>query len=196
VDKVISADGYGICLFSYEVMENFLKINKIRHKLLRDYFQANEDKYSLQLQEGVWLPFVPLNSINYVIKLDGQDEPFSNEWVEKFRYDGFNISIKNGMWIAAIAVFGKYDRTRFLHKDFLSYQMLDGTTLYKAHKYDVPSGKYELSISGFSRKSKLSEPETNYGFRFALVERESFGEYQECQDPRNNEIFNFNVATQ
>lgn len=100
MDKLLSASEYGICLFSVDVLQDFLKINKKRAKKLLHLFQKDKKLYLKSQEQGVWFPMAGINFYEYVIKVDGFDEPFSNEWEQKLEYSGFNLEIKNGLWIS------------------------------------------------------------------------------------------------
>jgi len=190
MDKTIDTGSYGICLFSLEVLQDFLKREKIKSKKLLDYFQKNHERYLSTLKEGVWIPIVQINSIEYTIKLDGYEQSYCDEWEQKFEYSGFNIEVKDGLWIADIGHFLEFDKDD-LTGDEASYQTLDGETIYSGHKYDVPSGKYLVSIKGFTRKEPLKYPKSNYGFLFSLTKIEDFDGYN---DPRKDKIYNFKIA--
>lgn len=99
MDKRLGTFSYGICLFSVEVLQDFLKKEKIRSKKLLEKFQKNKDLYLTTQKEGIWIPIVQIDSGGYVIKLDGYDEPFNDEWEQKLEYDGFNIEIKDTLCI-------------------------------------------------------------------------------------------------
>lgn len=99
MDKRLGTFSYGICLFSIEVLQDFLKKEKIRSKKLLEKFQKNKDLYLTTQKEGIWIPIVQIDSGGYVIKLDGYDEPFNDEWEQKLEYDGFNIEIKDTLCI-------------------------------------------------------------------------------------------------
>ena len=74
MDKNLSVSGYGICLFSVGVLQDFLKKEKIRIKKLLNKFQKDKTLYLATQKEGVWVPVVQINSEHYMIKLDGYDE--------------------------------------------------------------------------------------------------------------------------
>jgi len=190
MDKVLETASYGLCLFSLEVMLDFLKKEKIRSKKLLDVFQKNHDRYLSSLKEGVWFPIPEINSIEYVIKLEGCDQPFCEEWEQKFEYSGFNIHVRYGLWIADIGHLLEFDKDELAGNE-ASYQTLDGETIYSGHKYDVLPGKYLVTVKGFARKEPLAYPSVNYGFSFALAQTEGF---TGCNDPRENEIYTFNIA--
>lgn len=206
MDKILSTSSYGICLFSMDVLQAFLKKEKIRSKKLLALFQKNKKKYLDAQKEGVWIPIPEINSIEYLIKLDGYDEPFDDKWERKLEYDGFNLEIKDGLWISSIGSFlnfnakeydgdGETYKTPYGVVHYFSrserwYQTLDGRTLYSDFKYDVPPGKYLLSIKGYARKQLLEFPNSNYGFLFSLVKVDEFDSFK---NPRE-EIYDFNVA--
>jgi len=64
-------------------------------------------------------------------------------------------------------------------------------TVYSAFKYEVPSGKYLLSIKGYKRKLELEFPNPNCGFLFSLVKVDEFDGFN---NPREDELYDFNVA--
>ena len=206
MDKILSTRSYGICVFSLEVLQDFLKGKKIRSKKLLEKFQKDKKLYLDAQKEGVWIPFVQINSIDYIIKLDGHDVPFDDGWEQKMEYDGFNIEIKDGLWISDIGSFYTFEKselsggegtykmpygvTRGFSEKERFFQSSDGHRLYSDFKYDVPAGKYLLSIKGYARKQALERPNSNYGFFFSLKEVDEFHGFK---NPRE-EIYNFNVA--
>jgi len=191
MDRILTVSSYGICLFSLDVLEDFLKKEKVRSKKLLKNFQDNHDRYLTLLAEGIWIPFLPINSIEYVIKLDTYNQSFDDEWEEKLIYHDFNIEVKDTLWITDIGSFYEFDKNEFLGNDEVSYQTLDGETLYSGFRYNVPSGKYLVSIKGYARKKKLDYPNPNFGFLFSL---DKVNEFEGFNDPREDEIYNFNVA--
>ena len=198
MDKILSTFSYGICVFSLDGLTSFLKENKIRTKKVVQYLQKNPDMYLKVLEEGIWVPFVGINSIKYLIKLEGYDQPFDDEWEQKFEYFDFNIEVKEGLWFSDLESFYPFENDKFVDGKEVYYQTeaLIGTnfetlTTYSAFKYDVPSGKYLLSIKGYKRKQELEFPTPNCGFLFSLVSVKQFDGYN---NPREDEIYDFNVA--
>ena len=195
MEKILSvAGGYGFCVFSLEILQEFLKKEKIRTKKLLEYFQNNHEKYLASLAGGVWLPFTPINALKYAIQIEGQDSSFNHDWEQKFRYDNFNISVKDSLWILELGHFLKFDESNFKDKELISYQTMERTTFYNGYngyRFNVPSGKYMLSVSGFSCKDKLPYPNPNHGFSVLLKDVTEFNGYN---DPRKDDIYNFNLA--
>lgn len=190
MDKILDVSDYGICLFSLPILEEFLKKEKVRSKKLLNNFQKNHERYLRMLELGIWLPFLPIDSIDYIIKMEGYEPVFNDDWEQKMEYDKFNLTIKDSVWITSISYFNLFDRNDYLG-DKISYSTLDGVLCYPGFKYDIPSGKYHVSIKGFVRKQKLDFPNPNYGFLFSLVQVDEFKGFN---DPREDEIYHFNVA--
>ncbi|WP_201262221.1 hypothetical protein [Lysinibacillus mangiferihumi] len=191
MDKILDVASYGICLFSLDVLEEFLKKEKVRSKKILKNFQDNHKRYINSLAEGIWIPFLPIDSIEYLIKIDNYNQSFGDEWEEKMVYHNFNIEVKDTLWIASIGLFYEFNRNKFLENDEISYQTLDGETLYSGFRYNVPSGKYLISIKGYTRKKKLDYPNPNFGFLFSI---NKINEFEGYNDPREDERYNFNVA--
>lgn len=53
MDRMIDAGGYGICLFSANTLQEFLKREKIRKKKVLSLLQKNDSLYLLTQKEGV-----------------------------------------------------------------------------------------------------------------------------------------------
>lgn len=207
MDKILNTASYGICLFSLEVLQGFLKEKKIRSKKLLEKFQKNKELYLSTQKEGIWVPIPQINSVDYVVKLEGHDESFDDEWEQKVEYDGFNIEIKEGIWISDIGSFLEFNAseysgnegtyktpygvTHWFSENERFYRTLDGYMEYTDFKYNVPSGKYLLSIKGFVRKQLLEYPNPNCGFFFSLVKVDEFDGFK---NPRE-EIYNFNIGS-
>lgn len=191
MDRILDTGSYGICLFSIDVLQDFLKKEKVRSKKLLKNFQDNHNRYLASLANGVWIPFLPINSIEYVIKLENYNESFDDEWEEKLAYHDFNIEVKDSLWIADIGSFYEFDKNEFIDNDEVSYQTLDGETLYSGFRYNVSSGKYLVSIKGYARREKLEYPNANFGFLFSLAK---VNEFEGFKDPREDKKYNFNVA--
>ena len=56
MDRILSTYSYGICLFSMEVLQDFLKKEKIRSKKLLHKFQKDKKLYLAMQKEGIWFP--------------------------------------------------------------------------------------------------------------------------------------------
>lgn len=196
MDKVLTTLNYGICLFSLDVLQEFLRREKIRTKKILNLFQKNPEKYLAALAAGAWIPFVKIDSGEYLIKLDGQDQPFDNEWEQKIEYGGFNMEIRDSLWFSDTGSFYLFNAEAYKGSEAISYQALDYptdemVTFYSGFRYHVLSGKYLLSVKGYKRKRELDFPNPNCGFLFSLSKVD---EFEELNNPREDEVYDFNVA--
>lgn len=73
----------------------------------------------------------------------------------------------------------------------MSYQTLDGETLYKGFRIKLEKGKYRVAISGY-KKRIMPDNSTIYGYGFNFKHTEEFTSYN---DPREDEQYNFNITT-
>lgn len=194
MDKILSAYGYGIALFSLPTLQEFLKTEKIRSKKLLTRLQKDKDLYLKTLEQGIFLPIVQIDAGGYLIKLDGYDEPFDGEWELKLEYDEFNIDVRDSLCVSDLEPLDFFDAEKLDQYENAAHTM-DHMTYCKSFKYDVPSGKYLVSVKGYARKgatghsSSRAHPE--YGFLFSLVKTETFDSYK---NPRESELYEFNIA--
>ena len=194
MDRVLGAYGYGIALFSLPVLQDFLKTEKIRSKKLLAKLQKDKELYLRTQEQGILVPIVKIDAGGYIVKLDGYDEPFDEEWDLKLAYEGFNIDIQNSLCISDLEPLDYYDAEK-LDQYENSSQTMDGNTYYRSFKYDVPSGKYLISVKGYARKSATghssSREHPEYGFLFSLTKVEAFDGFK---NPRESELYEFNIA--
>lgn len=204
MERIIETYNYGLCAFSIDTMKDFLKERKIRSKKLLDLFQKKKELFLETIETGTWFPIPSINSGEYVISVEGFDEPFGEEWTEVLSYEGFHLHVKNGFWITDIGEFLKFEESEFQGEgrevvspygtvDYFSDKEkwnkdLSGKISYSAYWYDVPEGKYSITITGYARKDVV-EDKNNYGFQFKLKKVE---EFMECKNPRE-EAYEFNI---
>ena len=205
MDKVISTYNYGLCVFSVDTMTAFLKEKKIRSKKVLELFQKKKDLFLETIEAGIWMPIPSINSGKYVIKVKGYEDSFGDEWTQVLSYDGFNLDVKNGLWISDIGSLLKFDKTEYEGEgreetspygtvSFFSskeqwHKDLEGHISYSDYWYDVPEGKYLLTVTGFARKEIIDDKAANYGFQFTLTKVDGF---TEAKNPRE-EAYEFNV---
>ncbi len=208
MDRMVSAGGYGICLFSADTLQDFLKREKIRKRKLLSLLQKDKELYLTTQREGILVPLVQINYGGYMIKLAGHDEPFDDQWEQKIDYDGFNLEVKDGLWISAIEQLEPFEPKEYHVAEEEVYTVgrqehyhspqerwvktLDGVIVYTDIKYDVPAGKYLLSIKGYVRKEPLDYPAPNCGFFFSLTEVDVFESFK---NPRESDDYDFNVGS-
>lgn len=111
MDRILSTYSYGICLFSMEVLQDFLKKkNQIKNYYIN--FKRIKIIFSYA-KEGIWFPISKINSGQHLIKLEGYDNTFNDEWEQKFEIEGFNLKIEGGLWISDIGSFYTFNEAEF-----------------------------------------------------------------------------------
>lgn len=191
--ETIRTSCYGICLYSVLHLKSYMKeIGKVRLKKILPYFQKNHDIYLQSLSEGVWIPIVKINSVEYVIKVSNSFEDFDEDWVEVYSYKDFYLRIgsDNSVWIASIGKLLDFNEKEYLNSTdgLLSYNTLDGETINSAVKYNIEEGYYSVTIKGYKRKDHQKR-----GFLFTFDKVLSPLEYK---DPRCDELYHFNLINQ
>ena len=214
MDREVDAMGYGICIFSADTVQDFLKREKIRKRKLLSLLQKDKELYLSTQKEGILIPLVGINAYNYAIRLEGRDEPFDDRWTQKIDYDGFNLEIKDGLWISNIRQLEPFE-PKIYHEKEEEFYTTPGqfepveryrspwerwykagkgelVKIYTDIKYDVPAGKYLLSIKGYVRKEKQKYPVPNCGFYLSLTKVEAFEGFK---NPREADEYNFNIGS-
>lgn len=192
LEKKLTITDYGIYIMSVDKLLSFLKENKTKSKKILEAFQKNHDLYLKSLQEGVWIPIVPIESTKYIIS--DSDVYFINDWEKQFKYEDFNLDvINNTFWVGSFGNLLNLNIEQFTNStnDSISYQTLDGITLFKSFKFNLESGKYKVNIIGYKRKKILEYPEANYGYSFEFKKIEEFSDFK---DPREDDKYLFNLS--
>ena len=190
MDNIISTYNHGICLFSINTLQEFLKKEKIRSKKVLNLFQKDKKRYLNSLEQGFWIPLVQIDSGEYVIKIEDFDESFGDEWEQRMEYEGFNLDVSDGIWVSDIGSLNMFEPSEFCGTERI-FEDGDATMLHSDFKYDIPHGKYIIKIKGYIRKELLEFPHSNYGYLFSFFKVNEFDGYK---NPRE-EQYNFNVAS-
>ena len=192
--NILDTSNYGVCLFSLPVLQDFMKQNGINGNKLIPKLQRNRKLFIESQKAGIWVPIVGIDSVAYDVRLEGQDEPFGKEWDEKISYEGFNLEIQDTICMADIGLLHPFEVADF-SGDEKHYETREGHTIYQQFQRKVPSGKYVLSIKGYSRKDSKGYGESGckaeFGYWFSLKKVDVFEGYQ---NPREDELFDFNIG--
>lgn len=187
----IAVASYGICIFSVEQLSAFLKQNnKGRVKRVLERFQKDQDLYLKSIALGAWLPMVRINSVKYQIRVAHGADTFSEaEWEKISTYGNFNLAVgrDNAIWICSIGTLLDFNQGYF-NGNILSHQTLDGYTLNKALKFNIPEGRYLVTIEGYRRREMQQYPKANSGYLFSFVKVDDF---LQANDPREDR-YDFN----
>ena len=188
MDREVDAMGYGICIFSADTVQDFLKREKIRKRKLLSLLQKDKELYLSTQKEGILIPLVGINAYNYAIRLEGRDEPVDDRWTQKIDYE------KEEEFYTTPGQFEPVERYRSPWERWYKAETGKGelVKIYTDIKYDVPAGKYLLSIKGYVRKEKQKYPVPNCGFYLSLTKVEAFEGFK---NPREADEYNFNIGS-
>lgn len=92
MDREVNAMGYGICIFSADTVQDFLKREKIRKRKLLSLLQKDKELYLSTQKEGILIALVGINAYNYAIRLEGWDS--LNRWSGTARHGNGGIRRK------------------------------------------------------------------------------------------------------
>jgi len=138
---------YGMYILSFDSLKTFLKNNKIRSKKVLNHFQKKHSDYLKSIENGAWIPIVPIDSIKYIIKVN---DLFNENWDEIRQEKGFNLEIgdDNCIWIGSFSDILTIDSKSFENNSdgFKFYETLDGITIYDSFRFNIPKGKYLVNI--------------------------------------------------
>lgn len=206
MEKVITTSEYGYSLFSVDSICDFMSQERIKSKKLLALLQKDKKRYMKSIEDGSWLPIPSVDMQKLAISVDGYDDAFSDEWEKVLSYEGFNISVKNGLWIADIGCFLDFDEKKYQGdgteipgimgtKEYYSnkekwYTTADGKTSYTGFCYDVSDGRYLVTLTFYARKEINDIRAVNYGVRINLDKVESFSD---CKNPRDEE-YTFKIS--
>lgn len=203
MDRTIDTSEYGLCIYSMDMFTSFLKREKIKSKKLLALFQKDKKTFLKLQEEGIWIPFPEIDGVTYVIKIKNLNEEFDDQWEKVLEYDGFNLEVKDGIWISDTGSFLKFDEALYrcegqesignfgmVHYDSNKerwYTTINGTKVYSDVWCDIPAGKYLLTVRGYAKKDIVDRKAVNYGYQFELTEIEGFEGYK---NPREGYEFN------
>lgn len=189
--RIIDTASYGIALFSIDTFMDFLRKNKIKKKKLTNFFDDNNHIFKQSLKEGAWIPIAKIHSIEYELKILNKSEEFDKNWTEVFSHDDFNLKVSDdsAIWICDISYFNKWDPKRLSDRDSVSYETLDGETLFNAFRIEMSQGTYKVSIKGY-KNNKVSDyvyGHARYGFLLDFKKTEP-NTFESFNDPLALEV--------
>jgi hypothetical protein len=197
-DKKISALGYGFAIVSPGIFEQCRKDRQIKDKKMLSYFSKDNNAFYGFISQGAFIPVHHVNYDRYFLCFSvGQlNDSLLNDWNIQVSWQNFNLQIdnSNSIWAIEFAEMDKWSINK-LNKsgnciEGVYYDIDDNEHIeYKAIKYCLPEGKYDVKIYGLSRKIKTHEEKENYGFLFELIKTESFTSKTDPSETNFRELF-------
>lgn len=116
--RTLSITGYGIYVVSIASLKRFLSSKNVKSKNILQVFQNNPDLYFESLSEGIWIPILPIDCIDYDIMV-GSDEIAQGNW-ETFSPTMASIltlkMVKYGLVLLAVSPILRSASLRKLHQ--------------------------------------------------------------------------------
>ncbi len=178
-DKIVDVSSYGLYCLSVESFSAFLREHKIKTKKLASFFDKNRLLLEQAMQAGSLLPLSIIDSVEYVIQVSEGPTSFHDEWVEVVRLDNCNLLVGDdaAVWVGSMGTLDAWNPTDYNNQQSLSYQTMDGETLYSDYRFDVKPGSYKVTLRGFKRRQALDYPAANYGFAYELHPADNFDSF-------------------
>lgn len=169
--------GYGIYVYSPDLLTDFLKGEKCRAKKLITYFDKHKPVFFKAIENGIALPFYPIAIYYYPIFvfINEDYETPPQGWEQVYRYVGFFIQVGNSNRLC----FAALEYLQY-HKDLIDKQQSSFskeypsgpeeilTTCHYAVDVDIPKGDYSFDFIGYKRTTTLDESNLeNYGKNYA-----------------------------
>ena len=198
----LSADGYGIILFSPEKFNHFLKTRKCRAKKYLTYFDKNKEVFFDLVKAGILLPFYRISSFEYEIftTLNEREVSIPNGYEQVYCYTDFFVEVGNGK-----LCFANFDYLEY-HKEKIDNGQTDYGTeiptgpeeIMEMYNYalglELETGEYQFDLYGLRRIELLERESKNFGFLFAFrkVENATNDNFNKC----DNDKYNFDIENQ
>ena len=196
--KKISTLGYGFVIVSPTIFEHCRKDRNITDRRMISYFSKDNNAFYDFISKGAFIPIHHLIYDRYSLyfSLSQFEKSLLDTWNVKTTWESFNLHIdsSNSVWAMEIEEMEKWS-IRNLNKygDCLKgvyYDIYENEyTEFKAIKYNLPEGKYDVKIYGLVRKVKTNNDRENYGFLIELSETESFTSTTDSSETNFSRLF-------
>jgi len=162
----ISPHGYGMILYSPDILVEFLKAEKCRARKLCTYFDKNKDVFYKAIENGIVLPVYRICVFKYAIfvSINEGDIAALDGWEQVFKYKDFFIQVgsSNKLCWASFDNF-EYSKESIDNRPTTSCKITPhgpkGIMLpvYQAVDVEIPQGNYKYDLIGYKRIEPLDE---------------------------------------
>lgn len=197
MSKKINAMPYGFALISLQLFEELRSQQKIKTKKMLSYFDKNNDVFYNFISQGSFLPLNHLVNDRYSLyfSVDSSVKDISDEWLNLISWDSFYLSIdtSNSLWAIEFAEIESWTQKKYIDTDSINgvyYDINDNAHEdYKAIKYEIPKGQYNVRIIGLRKKELSEDDRENYGFHFILTSTNSVKEISDPTETNFHTLF-------
>lgn len=173
----IQAFGYGLSLYSPDILVEFLKAENCKARKLCSYFDKHKDVYYKAISTGVLLPVYRICAFKYAIfiSINETDIAPPDGWEQVFKYDDFFIQVGSSNKLCWMSFDDMEENKESVDKRATTDCRIipHGSKLimlpvYFAVDIDIPQGNYRFDLTGYKRVVSLDESlQENYGRNYA-----------------------------
>ncbi|MDR1155002.1 MAG: hypothetical protein LBL04_09820 [Bacteroidales bacterium] len=174
----LDADGYGIMLFSPDLFNEYIRINKWRARKYITFFNNNREKFFQIIKDGIPAPFylLPKFQYNIFVKVNAANDEIPGGYRKMFQYNRFYMEIgKNNK--LCIASFAFMENSVELIEQNITEKSESVPTgpeeIMEQYNYafrvELESGKYYFNLIGLEKINKGERESKNYGYLFEFI---------------------------
>jgi len=187
----ISPQGYGMFLYSPDILTAFLKAEKCRVKKLLSYFNKNKNIFYKAIENGIAMPIYQISKYKYAIfvSINEAEKAVPSGWVQVYEYKDFFIQVGNSNKLCwASFDFFEYSKESLDKRPTAETEMVPHgypsvmLPVHQAVDVDIQAGYYNYDLVAYKRIEPLDESkQENAGKNFA------YGFYFKSTDTMQNE---------
>ena len=192
----LSARDYGIVVFSPDLFNEYVKINKWKAKKLITFFNKDKDKFLQIIKDGILVPFylIPSYEYNIFLKVNKVDKEMPKGYKNIYQYNNFYIEIgkNNKLCIASFA---------FLENnvDLIRQNITEKSETIPsgpneimeqynfAFGFELDAGKYNFNLIGLEKEDIGERESKNFGYLLEFMKNENAknDNFNKCDNDKN-----------
>ncbi|MDR1316510.1 MAG: hypothetical protein LBK13_06510 [Spirochaetales bacterium] len=178
----LSADGYGMMVFSTDLFNEYVKNKKWRAKKYLSFFDKNKECFYQIIKDGIIVPIYKIPKFEYEIfvKINDRDNNLPEGYKEIYRYNDFYMEAGNSnkLCFANFEVF-EYNIDLIKNNITEKSEIIPTGPEEIMEKYnlalglDIEKGKYNYNLIGLKRIHEKERQSKNYGYLFEFTKNEN-----------------------
>jgi hypothetical protein len=178
----LSADGYGMMVFSTDLFNEYIKTKKWKAKKYLSFFDKNKEYFYQIIKDGILVPIYRISCFEYeiFIKINEKDNTIPEGYKEIYRYNDFYIEVGNNNKLC----FASFDILEYnidLTKNNITEKSRMTPTgpeeimekYNSAIGFDIEKGKYNYNLIGLKRIEEKERQSKNYGYLLEFTRNEN-----------------------
>jgi hypothetical protein len=174
----LEAYGYGIMIFSPDLFNEYVKINKLKAKKYITFFNNHKNKFFQIIKSGILAPFYLLSMFQYniFVKINETNDEIPDGYEKIFRYNGFYIEVGNNDRLCIASFAFMENNTELIKQNITEKSEFIPTgpeEIMEQYNYafgiELESGKYQFNLIGLEKINKEERESKNYGYLFEFI---------------------------